>query len=327
MNAPQPGADTRPLAGPRVSVLVELDNLKRTRLERVHEALRALGREIAALDDPLEVLVGSPGASPQAWVVDLVRTTGLEAASRGHRCRVVPVGDRRYYEIKNHLAEHATGEILVFADCDVVPDAGWLSTLLAPLDDPVVEVACSQVRVGPLSGFSARAIAATWIFEPSRRGGVEPATTLYANSVAFRASRFATHPFPSAPEEFRGACATLARQLAAEGVRMVRVNDAVVWHPPLALPAEAVVWSLLAGRDRAIRWQHLPPAEFWSTGLAWVGEGTVQAVKAAWARRRVCGLGPVGALGAAVVGAGMWAARFAGLAISRFRPALLAPLR
>src|SRR6185436_2129000 len=130
-----------------VSVLVELDNLRTYEHSRLGTLLDVLTDRIQEFDRSVEVLIGAPGDQVPTWVADVIASTGITHAVEPHSVRTVPVGDRRYYAIKNALAREARGEVLVFLDCDVVPLEGWLGELLAPLADEHVDVVNSCVVV------------------------------------------------------------------------------------------------------------------------------------------------------------------------------------
>jgi hypothetical protein len=304
-------------------VLVEFDNL-RTKGSKGHgrgvEALRALAEELRDCGEPLDVVIGVPGDAVPRWVSDVVDDSALAAVPQAD-VRVVPVGTRRYYAVKNFLANCTAAPIVVFLDCDVIPQPGWQDALTAPFADPGVMVVCGRAVVGPLRSYYERAISATWIFDPLPRAGRELVTFFDANSVAFRREFFLDHQFPDEPDQFRGACATLARRLAAEGIPVLRANDAVVAHPAPEFPTGMAEWSLLTGRDRALRWQTLPAGEYWATAARWVRDGAATSVRSAWVRRTTVGLGLAGTFGAMALGASMWALRGVGAAVGRFRPA------
>ena len=188
---------------PELSVIIELDNIRAKGVTRAELALTALAREISSASRPIEWRIGSPGEAVPLWVGDLILRTGLSVAVDTQHQHVVPVGDRRYYEVKNVLAAGALGNVLVFVDGDVIPEPGWLTRLTAPFVDPSVDVVCGKTVVGPLSSFYVRSIAATWIYDPVRRLGVERVVFFNANNVAFRRNLFAEREFPDERDQYR----------------------------------------------------------------------------------------------------------------------------
>src|SRR5262249_38063836 len=202
-------------------------------------------------DQVVEVIVGSPGNDTPSWVDELVRESALPTAVPRHLLRIAPVGARRYYAVKNTLAEHARGEIIAFCDADILPQPGWLTALIAPFRHPTVAVVGSAPVVGPLDSRYSRAVAATSIFDPNRRHGTEPTSHFFANAVAFRRGVFAANRFPDNTRESRGAEVVLANRLMARGLTIVRSNDAVVMHPAPAGFRAFTAWHLVNGQDSA----------------------------------------------------------------------------
>jgi hypothetical protein len=314
------GAGERMMRTIEISVLIELDNLRLAERARAEQLFDALASEIEESGRSVEVLIGSPGDRHQQWVADLVDASPIASWTPQERVNILPVGDRRYYDIKNYLADHATGEVLVFLDGDVIPQPGWLTAVLAPLADPAVDVVCSRCIIGPLDSFYSRAVSATWIFDPRPRVGVESVRHFKANSVAFRSSCFAANRFPSNPQQYRGACTALARQLTNSGVTMVRANDAVVTHPAPNGPRAFALWHLLVGQDRASRRQHLSFTGYSRVAARSLAGGLYEALRDPIQRRRDLGLGFLGFAGAVAVGVTGCLLKLSGQVIGRLKP-------
>jgi hypothetical protein len=235
----------------------------------------------------------------------------------------VPVGDCRYYAIKNVLARHARGEILVFLDCDVVPLEGWLVQLLAPLADEAIAVVNSGVVAGPLTGRFTRAVGATWIFDVRRRAGVEPVLQFFANSLAFRRAAFEAHPFPDDPEEYRGAEVRLAKELRRREVGVVQANDAILLHPPLTTLRMYAMWHMLDGQDFAHHFRDVSGAKYWWIAARSIVSRTRKYGRNAFERRETLAMGPLELSGALALGATGAVLTFAGEAVGRIRPTVL----
>ena len=166
------------------------------------------------------------------------------------RIRFLEARDLEYYELKNLAVREATGELLVFLDCDVLPEPGWLAQLLAPFDDPEISVVGGNTYVEP-AGVYSRYFAADWIFPlRSPTDEMRPMTRLATNNVAFRRETAERFPFPSLPETSRGACQLLRNLMAQRGVVMVTAEGAHVRHPPPLGFGQFVTRSFSRGRDR-----------------------------------------------------------------------------
>ena len=181
---PRPGGvPASPLAAPRVS-------------------------EILILYDPLEI---------DPAVIEAVIAEPATPLPPDVHLEVVAAPGLGYYQLKNEGAKHATGDILVFLDSDVIPEPDWLDQLLGAFTEPDVQVVGGNSYIEAASVYS-RAFALWWFF-PLRAPDGPPglADSFYANNLACRHAVFAAHPFPDEPR-FRGQCITLARTLREQGI-------------------------------------------------------------------------------------------------------------
>lgn len=170
-----------------------------------------------------------------------------------------------YYALKNLGAQRACGELIVFVDSDVIPEPDWLRQLLAPFEDPAIQVSCGRAYIDA-SDLYTRAFALFWFFPVRERpradgspqarppGSPWPQTHhFFANNCAFRRDTAARHPFPVSDVSSRGSCLQLAEDLQRAGIAIVLNKRAQVAHPP-PLPGEHFMQRALAqGRDRYLR--------------------------------------------------------------------------
>jgi hypothetical protein len=164
--------------------------------------------------------------------------------------RFLATTETDYYVLKNFGASRATGELVVFTDCDVIPEVGWLTQILAPFDAPEVSVVGGNSYVEPTSLYS-RTFAAIWIFPlRSTSDVVVPISRLAANNVAFRREVALRYPFPAMPETSRGSCQLLERSLDRRGLVMVTAEGARVGHPAPLGVEQFVLRGFSRGRDR-----------------------------------------------------------------------------
>jgi hypothetical protein len=221
-------------AYPTFDVAIEWENARLSELERARRMLSSLHTQVQALGlsyrptayvtyDTNEI---NPAIIEQA-IVEALPPAGnrvLEFDLRGVR-------GYRYYELKNFAATFCDREVIVFIDSDVVPEEGWLASLLETLCQPSVHVVGGTAYVEPDSFYS-RSVALFWFFPLRCEGrGTIHKGYFYANNVAFRRVVFASHPYPSLPQ-FRGQCVALARSLEANGIAIYSRLDARVQHPP-----------------------------------------------------------------------------------------------
>jgi hypothetical protein len=223
----------------------------------------------------------------------------------------VPAPGKRYYEQKNAGAELARGEILIFLDSDVVPDAGWLDGLLGALDDPNVDFVGGDAYRFPTR-------------HPSR--GVYRRQQFYANNLAVRRKVFLANPFPAATA-YRGQCAQLAKSMSRKGIPVYRQGDAAVSHPPPRGARTFVVRALCQGHDtiywkRRYRLGPLLHANPVVSLLRWL-LALWRVLRKVAMRARTVGLGPLGALAAVGMGFAYYSCKLAGEVIAFFAPGVI----
>jgi hypothetical protein len=207
--------------------------------------MRRLAEELRSSSRRAEVLICHDGTPPPAdW---------LDACGLPRVWRAVEVPDAGYYDLRNRGAQAALGDILVFLDSDVIPDAGWFEALLAPLTDPTVRVVAGHAYIDP-DRLASKSIALAWFF-PLRAAAAPPApvTHFFANNVAFRRDTFLAHPFAPLADTSRGACVTLAEELGRAGITIWKTTAAQVSHPAPLGGRHFALRALAQGRDRVAR--------------------------------------------------------------------------
>jgi Glycosyl transferase family 2 len=232
---------------PPVSVVVEWDNVRLAGPSRARAMLERLREELSADDRPdLEVLLvhdGRPGDVSEAQRI---------LAPSGVDVRVVSAPGCDYYELKNAGVRAARGGLVVFVDCDILPEPGWLGALLEPFSDPGVAVVAGATYLDRGS-FWGRAMALASVFEPrAETAEVVPVARFSANSLAFRRETALAFPFPEVAGSSRASCVVLAHQLAEAGVGIVASRAARAAHPAPSGVRAAFVRALVHGRDTVV---------------------------------------------------------------------------
>jgi Glycosyl transferase family 2 len=245
------------VGSPSVSVVVEWENILLAKAERSRAMLRQLVQEAkevverGAVRGPIELLVcfDAGAVDGPALAADLAsELDGHDALA----WRLVPVDAGEYYELKNAGATETAGDVIVFLDSDVIPEPGWLSSLIEPFADESIGVVAGNSYLEP-QGFYGKTFALAWFF-PLRatEARVEPARKFFANNVAFRREVFERFPFPTLDDASRGSCWRLAQILTANGVTMVRSTGAQVSHPAPNGYRHFLARGLAQGRDRLL---------------------------------------------------------------------------
>ena len=230
---------------PDVSIIVEWENTALAGVPRALVTLARLRDETGRSARRIDVLICHDEDTPP----DLSPV----AAALPPGWRLLRIPGARYYQLKNHGAAATAGSIILFLDSDAIPEAGWLEGMLAPFDDPAVQVVAGHAYIEAESLYS-RAFALTWFF-PLRAEPVplKPATRFFANCVAFRRSTFLAHPFAPVEGASRGACVELARELCEAGITIWKSTAAQVAHPAPRGGGHFALRALAEGRDRLSR--------------------------------------------------------------------------
>ncbi len=219
---------------PDVSLVLEYENVVLVGAERVAAVVRALARQLREAPFTAEVLL------PEKADIDIDELAGLTV----RRFHVAP--GAHYYDVKNAGAREADGQVIVLADCDVIPLDGWLVNLIRPFDDPNVDAVVGNTIMRPVPTVTDKAFAAAGWF-PAH--GQDARRQIIANNLAFRPSVFLPGGFPDLACRYRGADRDLDRAWAASGVQMEVAIDARALHLPPEHPARRAMWD---GHDQQI---------------------------------------------------------------------------
>ena len=312
---------------PTFSISIEWENVRFSELNRTRKVLRQLRRELsglAPLPEPPEVVFLYDRQAVDGDLVAQVVNEELLPQTIPVRTRFIATDRLRYYELKNFSAASIESEILVFLDCDVIPEQGWLAALLEPFADPAVQVVGGESYID-CEGLYSKALALFWFAElRNEASGLVPAGFFYANNVAFRRQFFLTHPFPEVPA-FRKQCTLLSEALRADGVELLRQQRARVSHPcPRGLRNFAAS-ALHNGRDQAIyadlRYGH--NRRRWRMACGNYRNRLNYSFKRIADHHNEVSLGKAGAMGAFAIAFAYCSLRALGEAVSIVRPNLI----
>lgn len=294
-----------------VSIIIEWENATRI----------GAARALAMLERLQEQIVGAKASG--GWEFELLllhhseQGVPAEVAAAfasfdeiGVSGRLIALDTSDYYRQKNAGADHATGELALFLDSDVIPRSGWLEKMLAAMRDPGVALVGGSTTIeGP--GWYDRAMALTWIFPiPNAGRGLQPSTFFYANNFIVRSHVFAANRFPDT-RQFRGQCSALADQLVSKGLTMRMHHAAIVGHPP-PLARHLLQRGYLSGGD-LLTWLKMsqPKGAAWR-GTKIVAHDLLSALRQIREHAGGTGIGLIGGLGAALLAAVYNAARYLG---------------
>jgi Glycosyl transferase family 2 len=241
-----------PAVLPTVTIVVEWENARWADLGRTRRMLAALRPQLAELrprfPEPPAILFVYDRLRIDVAVIERCLKEAFADTAGLCTARLLPVEHMGYYQLKNAGAVAASTELVIFLDCDVVPEPGWLEAMLEPFAAGAAEVVTGQTYVA-LESLYSRAAALFWVF-PLRRDerGLVKIKHAYANNAAFRRDLFLRHPYPEA-EMHRGNCRLLSRELYASGVDIHQQLAARVAHPPPAGFGQFLVRGIWRGHD------------------------------------------------------------------------------
>jgi len=225
---------------PTVSIVLEWETVLAAGTPRGVRCLAAMAREIRDYGDGAEMIICSDRKDS---VAGAVREAGVN-------CEIVEVpDDLDYYGKKNFGFTRTKGEIVVFLDSDLIPEPGWLASLIEPFSDFRKSVVVGRTHLDTTTIYD-RAVALFWIFDtrdPSTT--VRPTQRLVSNSVAFRRSVFTHFQFPKRPT-FRGPCSELAVTLESRGIPMFEQTAARASHPAPSGARQFLSRAFHAGSDQ-----------------------------------------------------------------------------
>lgn len=239
---------------PAVSIILEWETVLEGGMDRVRRGLREMSRQLTELLPRMEgrpevIVCHDPHVISPAELTTLLEQTAGFAGDWGGDFRLCPVAPQAdYYDKKNLGALESRNGILLFFDTDLLPEAGWLESLLVPFLDWKISVVVGATHLDHARTYD-MAVALFWIFHPSQPAGtLRPTKRLVSNNIAFRRKVFERFPFPHRPTH-RGQCTELGLQLMATGITMYEQTGARASHPPPPGVSGFVTRAWAAGQD------------------------------------------------------------------------------
>ena len=139
------------------------------------------------------------------------------------RVKAIAVDDPWYFEMKNRGTGEATGEIVVLADADVVPEPDWLSTIVAGIESGADVVAGLSLFRTPSLGSNhplmQLAASISWALLGTSADPGSDDVYFQSHNVGFRADVIRAHPFRT-DIRHRVAGVFLPAELKDAGARM-----------------------------------------------------------------------------------------------------------
>ena len=308
------------------SVIIEWENVKLSGLNRAYKMLFGLGEQIKELGtagwQPPDLIILYDDQDISREVIMSALNSSMGSTPPPHALKLIPVAGKRYYELKNFGATQTEADILVFLDSDVIPEAGWLATLLGAIERPEVDVVCGNTYID-VHNLYTRAFALFWFFPLRSLGsGLVRTERFFANNVAFRKKVFDTHPFP-ASMKIRGQCRDVALRLVKEGYKLYLHEGARVRHPPPHGLSHFIKRALCAGHDYAViaRESGRRPTVKIAAHRCLIQ--TMAAMKRCWNHRAAVNLGKIGSIAAMGIAGVYFGLAFVGECLTIVSPTII----
>lgn len=242
---------------PIISIIVEWENVVLSEMQRCINMLRVLYKQAIDLEMPIEIIIINNPEQVKSTEVKCIVNENIDLDINSFvKLRFEEAMGCHYYELKNHGASIAHGEIVVFLDSDVVPEDRWLYELTIPIfEDFTVNVVAGNTYIDPADTIN-KAFALGWFFptkqtDPMKNNHCEE---FYANNVAFRKALFDINPFPKMPDGMtRGSCELLAERLIEQNIPILFNGAAQTSHPAPSGIQHFLIRALANGRDRFLR--------------------------------------------------------------------------
>ena len=235
----------------RASIIIEWYNMTHAQLERPRRMLAALKAQARAMRSNFELIIAHRG--DERAVTQVCELLNQLDPSDEFAIRITTVPGGTYCELKNAGAAAASCEIVIFLDCDVIPEPGWLTAMLGAFDKPDVYAAVGNTYTDYSDGRAySKAMALAWMF-PLRQADdrLDVSRWFYANNAAFRRAIFLERRFPITPGLIHYPAQLLVERLERDGITLWHVGGARVSHPPPNGARHFVNRALAAGRARA----------------------------------------------------------------------------
>ena len=229
------------------SVVIETENLGMAGVEDLRDTLDSLKNQNYPINEAKEVLIIAAGH---------VSDETLTALRNDYPWLVVHRENKKleYTESKMRGAELATGEVVLFADSDVVYDSTWLENMLYGfIACPGTTIITGETRIRGASVY-AIAIQLIWMMNiVSSKFFPVPTNHFHLNNFAIKRSVMLSVPFFLGLPVYRANTVEWKKQLFYRGYSAIRVPNARGYHLPPGNIADWWYRMLVYGADAVVK--------------------------------------------------------------------------
>lgn len=225
------------------TLIVETENLASCNPSEIERLFDSLLNQTQKITEANEVIIGDNGLMPPeifARMEELIPNLKRIEVKR----------ELTYYQVKNFLANYATGEIVIFCDSDCIYTPEWLANIRESFKiKPEANVVGGETVMEIKDSYTL-AMGLNYMLH---RQTLSPELTeikfYYLNNVAFRREFFCQNPLPDRLKIFRGTCSVHSRWMRNQGIKIWRNAKARAYHLPPQNLRYYLLRFLLMGHD------------------------------------------------------------------------------
>ncbi|NJN20700.1 MAG: glycosyltransferase [Leptolyngbya sp. RL_3_1] len=228
---------------PSFTLIIESENLVSCKPEEIQNMFDSLLNQTYPIIEANEVIIGDNGLIPPEI---LSRISQLIP-----NLKKIDVERKvTYYQAKNLLATHATGDILVFCDSDCVYENQWLEEILAGfVKAPTAEIIAGETVIEVKGAYSLGIAINYMLHRQAASSELKKCKFYYLNNVAFKREFFEKHPIPDYIRIFRGTCSVHSKQIVEQGIPIWKNALAKAYHLPPQNLKYYLLRFLIMGHD------------------------------------------------------------------------------
>jgi len=265
---PESNNSNRDSSYPSFSIIIEWQNRLFSEEWLAVKMLQQLSKQIIEISPNLsskpEIIIVYNSDILEHYEMERIVNEPLEPCGSMIDLKIIPATKLEYYELKNFGFQQSHRDIIIFLDCDVVPEEGWLVAMLEPFQNPRLSVLTGMNNVPKSLYAKAFAVATGMMFGSApfvdsvmNLGSeyddqrIQEVEDFNAANVAFRREIIEANPFPHLPQ-FRRGCIALGERLRLQGYKIFFQPKSMAYHPPPNGLKHFVVTALSEGHDTAI---------------------------------------------------------------------------
>jgi len=241
---------------PSFSIIIEWENVLLAEKWRAVEMLRRVSKQIVEilpnLSSKVEVIIVYRSDNFEHSQMEQIVNEPLESCSSMIDLKIIPATNLHYYYLKNYGVQQSHRDVLIFIDCDVIPEEGWLVAMLEPFKNPETSV-LTGLNLPPKGLYEKGwSIASGCSMCESDDGDqIHERDRFLSSNVAFRRKIIEAKPYPRL-SQYRGQCGALGDRLILEGYKILCQPKSRIHHPPPNGLRHFVVRALCQGHDMAV---------------------------------------------------------------------------